>query len=404
MPRDRFLVVGAGLAGLAAARHLADAGLDVQVLEAGDAVGGRVRTDVVDGMLLDRGVQLYNPSYPEGRRVLDHGALSLQPFTAGVSVTLDGRRHRVADPRRAPHLLPASLRAPVGSPAAKARFVAYALRAAYRPSARDLSRPDPTTALHLSRAGVRGPILERLVRPFLAGVFGEEELTTSSRYGELVVRSFVRGTPSLPADGMRAIPEQLAAALPDGTVRLGERVDDVDALDGRAVVLATDPAAAARLTGLPEPRMHALTTFYHVAPVAPTRTRLLHVDGHRRGPVVNTAVLTNVAPSYATGRHLVSSTVLGWHDEPEMEHRVRQHLSLVYGADTRRWEHVRTYALPRAVVAAPAPLHVDANVRLGGRRYVAGDHRDTPSIQGALLSGRRAAEAVLQDLREGALR
>lgn len=399
MPEQPVVVVGAGLAGLAAAIHLCAAGVPVRVLEAGDAVGGRVRTDEVDGLLLDRGFQLYNPSYPEGRRMLDHDALDLHAYVAGVVVAEGGRRHRLADPLRQPTWAPASALAPVGSPVAKARFAAYAVRAATRPVRELLAGPDATTDLALTAAGVRGPVLEQVVRPFLAGVFGEGELVTSRRFADLVLRSFVRGTPSLPARGMRAIPEQLAARLPAGTVELGGRVDDVESLSGaRAVVVATDPVTAAHLTGLPVPPTNALTTFYHLAPQAPSELGALHVDGERTGLVVNTSVISNVVPSYAPGRHLVSSTVLGSRDDAATEREVRTQLARIYGGPTTGWELVRTYAIPHALPAMLPPLDVRRPVRLRPGLYVAGDHRDTASIQGALVSGRRAAAAVLQDL------
>lgn len=394
------VVVGAGLAGLAAAHHLAAAGLGVRVLEASDGVGGRVRTDIVDGLLLDRGFQLFNPAYPEARRVLDLDALRLRPYVAGVVVAVGSRRWHVADPVRQPRWVATSALAPVGSPLAKARLAAYALRAARRPVPDLLAGSDTTTRLALHRRGLSGPLTERVLRPFLAGVFGEDELRTSRRFADLVVRAFVRGTPSLPARGMRAIPDQLAGRLPAGTVELDRPVRDLAEVRARAVVVATDPVTAARLTGQPEPRTNALTTLYHLAPERPTALRALHVDGERRGPVVNTSVPSNVAPTYAPGgRHLVSSTVLGAYDDAETERAVRRHLGLVYGCDTGRWEHVRTYAIRHALPAMLPPLDVRQPVRLRAGVYVAGDHRDTASQQGALVSGRRAADAVLADLR-----
>ena len=202
--RSEVIVVGAGLAGLCAALRLVEAGVQVEVLEASDEVGGRVRTDVVDGLRLDRGFQLYNPAYPEGRRTLDHVALDLRPYLAGVVVTLNGRQHRLGDPRRQPSWIPASLSAPVGSPLAKARFAALALRATISPPSRLTTQEDTSSQTALSRAAIDGRLLESVLRPFLAGVFGEAELTTSRRFLDLALRSFVRGTPSVPALGTRS--------------------------------------------------------------------------------------------------------------------------------------------------------------------------------------------------------
>ena len=248
------------------------------------------------------------------------------------------------------------------------------------------------------------------MRPFLAGVFCEAELRTSSRFFDLVWRCFARGSLGVPAAGMGAIPDQLARALPPGTIRLTAAVSHVGpgtvALAGggqvhaRAVVVATDGASASRLLGarLSAPATNGCTTYYHLADAAPTQLAAIAVDGQRSGPVANSVVLTNVAPSYATeNRILVSSTVVGKTAPAETE--VRRHLQQLWGVATSGWEHVATYALPDALPAQAPPLAtLRRPVRMGDGLYVCGDHRDTASIQGALVSGRRAAQSVLADL------
>ena len=203
---------------------------------------------------------------------------------------------------------------------------------------------------------------------------------------------------------MRALPDQLAAGLPDGVLRLSTRAIDVapgrvsssdGELQAAAVVVACDPTSACALLGLPEPTMRPLTTFYHRADRAPSREALLYVDGDRRGPLVNTAVVSNAAPSYCLDGALVATTVLGTDGQAEMERLVREQAGLVYGVDSRGWELVGTYVIPGALPAMVAPLDLRSPVALGDGLFVAGDHRDTASIQGALVSGHRAATAVL---------
>ncbi|MGH9075509.1 MAG: FAD-dependent oxidoreductase, partial [Acidimicrobiales bacterium] len=275
-----MVVIGAGLAGLSAALHLSGHGRQVTLLDGADRVGGRVGTDVVDGYRLDRGFQVFNTAYPEPARVLDLAALDLHPFVPGVLVYAGGRRHRLLDPARRPRgALPTAL-APVGSLGAKARLGALAARDALVP-ARWLKRgPDPTTGEALARLGLSGPLVERFLRPFLSGVFLEAELTTSARFFHLVWRSFARGRICLPGEGMGAIPAQLASRLGPTGVRLGEPVQAVlgggvtlaggSRIRARAVVVATDPAAAAALLpSLPAVPMRGITTFYHRAPGSP---------------------------------------------------------------------------------------------------------------------------------------
>ena len=409
------LIVGAGLAGLAAARHLTERGVPVTVFEGSDAVGGRIRTDVVDGFRLDRGFQLYNPAYPEGARVLDHDALDLKPFIAGARIVVDrgGRRkvERVADPRRQPSWALHSLLARVGSPIAIARFGAYAAGCAVRSVPSLGQTPDVTTEEALTKAGVDRTLMETVLRPFLSGVFLESELATSRRFLDVVLKSFVRGTPAVPALGMQRIPEQLA----HGTdVRLGHRVASasahrVDVADGDshtadAVIVATDPAAAEHLvTGIRAPKANAVTTWYYRPDCAPQDLAdgdaVLTLDGGRRGPLVNTVVLSHAAPDYAPpGSALVAASALGARDNPEADQDVRAHLEWLYGVPTAKWDLIGSYPIPYALPAMPAPFNLQRPVRTDDSVYVAGDHRDTSSIQGALVSGRRAAQAVLKDL------
>ena len=419
------VVVGAGLAGLAAAGHLTRHGVDVTVLEASDGVGGRVRTDLVDGFRFDRGFQLYNPAYPEGARVLDHEALDLRPFVAGARIVVNraGRRRvdRVADPRREPSWLVPSLVARIGSPVSTARFGAYAVSRAVRSVASLQSDPDVTTEEALRRAGADRMLMERVLRPFLSGVFLDSELTTSRRFLDVVLKSFVRGTPGVPALGMARIPEQLATGL---DVRLGHRVASVsagavsgwtvsgwtvdvvggDAHRAEAVIVATDPATAAGL--IPEihaPAARSVTTWYYRPTCAhedlADGQAVLILDGDRRGPLVNTVVLTHAAPDYApAGTALISASALGVWDTPAHEKAVREHLAWLYGVPTRDWELLASYPIPYALPAMGVPFELQRPVRTAGGLYVAGDHRDTSSIQGALVSGRRAAHALLANL------
>jgi phytoene dehydrogenase-like protein len=399
------LVVGAGLAGLACAQRLIAAGLEVRVLEASDAVGGRVRTDVIDGFRCDRGFQLINPSYPALKRVVDLEALDLKPFAAGVRVAHGETRSTLADPRREPGLLPATLRAPLGTLADKLRFARWAARSLL-PVDRLLSRPDQPLAEDLHRANL-GRLRWDVVEPFLAGVLAEWGGSTSANFVALLVRSFVLGTPSVPSLGVSRLPELMAVRLPAGTVRLDcpvRRVGPsaVQTDDGEtaaaAVVVATDPPSAVELTGGLTSRMKVLTTFWHTAPEPPTTARLLHLDADGRGPVINTAVMTTAAPTYATaGRSLIATTTLEAGDSSEAERAAREHAGLIYGVDPAAWELVTTHVIA-ALPPQPPPLEARRPVRLSSGLYICGDHRDTASIQGALVSGFRAARAVLADL------
>ncbi len=400
------VIVGAGLAGLRAARVLTRRGLDVAVLDAADRAGGRMATDVVDGFRCDRGFQVLNTSYPALRAAADLDALDLRAFEPGAAIRgSDGRLHTFANPARRPSTAWATATDGLFGVRDKAKLVAWTARVLAAPPQRTAGLIDRSGAADLAAAGLDGPVVERFLRPFLSGVLGESALETSAAFVRLVWRSFALGTIVVPGAGMGALPAQLAAALPDGVLRLGARVTAVrpgavttadGELAARSVLVATDPVAAgALLPGLDVPLMRSLTTYYHLPPERPARAPLLHLDA-TGGPVANTVVLTAAAPGYSPdGRALVSSSVVG----PAIDEAVvRRELAGIYGVPTDRWEHLHTAEVREALPAFRAGHPVRREVALGDGLFVAGDHRDTPSTQGALVSGRRAAEAVLAHL------
>jgi thioredoxin reductase len=407
------VVVGAGLAGLAAALHLQAAGLDVTVLEASDGVGGRVRSDDVTGVAipLDRGFQVHNPAYPEAQRLLDHAALDMQSFAPGVLVHLGDRLWRLGDPRRLPTWSLSGMRAPIGSPLMKTRLAAYARHVAWGDVAALEAGPDISTREALEAHGLGGPMLERVLQPFLAGVYLEPNLDTSRRFGDLALRSFVRGTPGVPRDGMRAIPEQLAARLAPHSIVTNVSVRAVTAtgvdtdrgvVRAASVIVATDPITACGLYDMPAPQTNSVTTWYHLADVdGPSLgggLAAIVVDGERGGPLTSAVTLSNVVKNTDFGgRALVSSSALGYHDDAVAEESARTHLARLYGVSTDTWELVASYPIAHALPSMRPPFEIRKSVRVDVGRYVAGDHRDTSSIQGALVSGRRAATALLKD-------
>jgi glycine/D-amino acid oxidase-like deaminating enzyme len=206
---------------------------------------------------------------------------------------------------------------------------------------------------------------------------------------------------------MQALPDQLAKGLDADVLHLNTRVLEVSegtvttdrgTVRADAVIVAADARNGCELMGLPTPQLRSLTTFYHLAAEPPTRERALYIDGERRGPVVNSTVVSNAAPSYSRHGALIATTVLGADDSSDMESLSREQAGVMYGADSREWKHVATYAVRDALPALVAPLPLARTVQLGAGLYIAGDHRDTASIQGALSSGNRVATAVLAQL------
>lgn len=421
------IIIGAGVAGLCAARTLHRSGVRVEVLEASDAVGGRVRTDEVEGFLLDRGFQVYLSAYPEGEAVLDLAALDLKPMYPGAIVMLpegEGvRGYRVADPWRRPIDAAMAFNSPVATLADKARLAV--LDAGWRLGGVDSAwrQPERSSLEELKAAGLSEVAIERFFRPFFGGVFFDRSLETSARMLAFTYRMFATGQTCLPAQGMQRIPEQIALGLPAGTVALrspvkslarqGEEwlveVDSGQTRRARRVIVATDGAAAERLVpGMGKTQWQSTITLHYgidkPAKGEPLAEPVLFLNGgtvDAANPVNHLACVSAAAPAYApAGRGLVMANVVG--DDPrsdaDLDAAVRGQVGRWPGFEgAAHWRLLRMDRIRRALPNQSAGALEPAQRPVEGGRglYVCGDHRDQASINGAMVSGRRAAEAAL---------
>ena len=394
--RVDVVVVGAGLSGLRAAQLLAAAGRDVVVLEAADAIGGRVRTDRVDGFTLDRGFQLYNPAYPEGR--LAWPDLAVRAFAAGVDVVRDGISHPLADPRRDPRSLPAttrSLRA-LGATRGLGAFASYAARLGTpaHPRRTPPAWADQAIGEALRAAGVDDAALECLVRPFLSGVLADAALETPRAVVDDILRTFLAGTPGVPASGMDELPRRLAAGVsvltstPVLSAASG-RVTTADAewLADDVIVAVDDPSSLVPTASAT--RWRALTTWYFAVAELPERHPMLLVSPDVR--LANVAVMSDVAPTYApAGRRLIAASAVGFHDSAQAEQWAREDAARMLAVAPGDLELIAHYPIASALPAVGAARSAAISCGI----VLAGDHRQGPSINGALASGRRAAELL----------
>lgn len=406
------LIVGAGLAGLCCARRLQESGVSFQILEASETIGGRVRTDHVEGFLLDQGFQVLLTAYPEAQRVLDYAALALRPFYPGALVRYGGAFHRIADPWRRPREMLRTACSPIGTLGDKIKVARLRRRLLAGTLADLFQRPETSTLEALQGAGFSAAIIDRFFRPFFGGIFLERDLRTSSRMFDFVFRMLALGDTALPAAGMQAIAAQLAASLPTTAIRRQARVSAVRAqrvtlasgeeLHARAIVVATEgPEAARLLPGVPTPGSRSVTCLYFAAAQPPLSEPILVLNGEPTGIINNMCVPSLVAPSYAPpGAALVSVTVLGnpYQDDRTLEQIVRAQLAEWFGAAVHQWRHLRTYRILHALPEQSPPALTLREPQLDPGLFLCGDHRDTASINGAMASGRRAAEAVLAAL------
>lgn len=423
MESTDVLVVGAGLSGLACAVHLQRQGLRVQVVDAAPSVGGRVQTDEVDGFLLDRGFQVFLDAYPEGKRLLDYPALDLRAFLPGARVRYENRFHEVLDPARRLSAAWGTLTSPIGTVADKTRLALLRAQIVSDGATRLAgSQRDQSTAQYLDAQGFSDTVIERFFRPFYGGVFLEQGLASSADMFEFTFRMFATGNACVPARGMGDIPKQLAARLPAGSIMLnravvaienGEAVDDSGhRFSARRTVLATDATQTAKLLGAPtQPMWRGTDCFYFACDAGVigsglSNAPILHLNAEGKGLINSAHVVTALSPEVAPrGKDLVSVTLKecapGQADDAAAERErvstVQQELSAWFGGEAAQYPLLRRHRIPRSLpgAASASPQTLPGFEQKSDRLWVCGDHLGGASIQGALYSGRMAAERLL---------
>ena len=384
-PSAEVLVVGAGLAGLSAAITLQSAGVDVRVIESSDRAGGRVASDVIDGFICDRGFQLINAKYPALQELDVIKELDFIPAPRVIEVSLGEKRHPIGDPRQAPWTVFNRETGSIPEKIALLRFIA------------GKAKQDQSIAEAL---GSTGTCYDRVLRPFLQGVFLTDPENVDAVYGRSIIKSFVNGLPGLPSAGVGELPKALAKRVENivyrsqvESIKQGSVRTNQGTFTAEKILIATDATTATQLLGLAEvPRMAGCITWYHATSNNPSGNGHLVVDGQRRGPIINTVVISDISKNYApTGQNLISTTT----DLNVTESDVRRHLAILWGTSTHGWQFIAKYEIPAALPIHNVGRALSQGMKINDHHFVAGDHRTVPSQQGALFSGRLAAELIL---------
>ncbi|OKS86261.1 NAD(P)/FAD-dependent oxidoreductase [Mucilaginibacter polytrichastri] len=407
------IIIGAGLAGLTAAKVLKAAGKSVLVLEASDGVGGRVRTDEVDGYLLDRGFQVFLTAYPEAQSLLDYKALELCKFDPGALIlNMDGVT-KLGDPLRQPGSLVSTLFSSAATFSDKMRMLRLKLKLSGKTIEEIFSDQEITTTEYLKREGFSGRIMNQFFRPFMTGIYLENQLSTSSRMFEFVFKMFSEGDAAIPAKGMGMIPKQLAECLSPHELLFHQNVSSVEngavttaggvTYNADFVLIATDPLGSPSGYANAVIKYHSVSNMYFTAERRPFESPLIALNTLAGKLVNNIAVMDRIAPAYATNSALISLSLIGDHskmNETDLQKNVITELKFWY-PEAVKWKHLKTYhikyALPDDDRVSNEPDY--KAMRLNTWCFVCGDHLMNGSINAAMKSGRLAAEAIINSMR-----
>jgi len=405
-----IIIIGAGIAGLTAAKILKAAGRKIIILEASDAPGGRVRTDNYKGFLLDRGFQVLLTGYPEAKMFLDYKALNLCSFSPGSIILNSSGIDEIGDPLREFGSLFRTLKSPAGSFTDKLRLLLLRLKLSSNSIEEIFSKPEITSLEYLRNAGFSERIISNFFSPFLSGIYLEQKLSTSSRMFEFVFKMFSEADTAIPARGMGMISEQLASGLTKEELILNEKVSNIDGskvltASGK-IYEASNILIATSADCIPVPfqakniEKKSVTCLYFSAEKSPYSKSFIALNANPERLVNNLSVMSNVSSAYApAGKSLISVSLAEGQSIPNselLEMKIKEELKFWY-PECLSWEHLKTYHISYAL---PDNRHVKndiqpSSLRINDSIFVCGDHLLNGSINAAMKSGSLASESIL---------
>ena len=412
------VIVGAGVAGLSCARVLQQHGINFVLLEKTDGPGGRIKTDRVDGYLLDHGFQVLQTGYPNLTKYINLHDLKLSSVPSGVAIRYDKKFHIIADPRRHPSSFYSTMAAPIGSVGDRFKLLKLTGSLARYPMEHIFKNPEEPTLDFLNRWGFSARFIQSFFTPFFAGACLDPSMQGSSRVLKYLTLLFGTGDAALPAKGMGAIADQLAAFLPDRSIRYNQeavRVEEgkVTLADGSVIgaqhiVVAVSQPMCARLLNIDAPAGSVAEACLYFGSdwQPPLKHPFLVLNGEESGPVNNIAFPSHVASTYAPpGKTLIAAVVLGdnFVQNGNLEELVRRQMAEWFGPEVQRWEHIKTltihHALPRQAPPTSNPYQIPQPHSEGIR--ICGEHQSLPGLLWALMSGEMAGSSLAESKKKG---
>ncbi len=409
------IIIGGGLSGLTAARQLQEKEIDFLLLEATDRIGGRVKTDIVDGFRFDHGFQVLLTAYPEAKKWLDYKKLNLQNFLPGALLLhSDGSRDRIGDPMRDFSSLFPTVFSSTGNLSDKFKILSLKNRLAKLSIDEIFQQEEKSTKDVLATEyGFSSKMIDRFFTPFFSGIFLEKELSTSRRMFDFVFKMFGEGNTAVPNLGMEEIPKQLAASLPEKSIQTNARVSKIDGqniqLEDGSVFTAPYIIVATEATGLIKDltsvkTKHQSTTHLHfTSNETPLEKPIIALNTNPNRISNNICTISKVAKGYAPkGQDLISISVVGAAQlsSSDLEKAVQKELETWFGKEVQDWRHLDSKTIHYSLPNQKNVLHKcsSEHYKIRDGLYSCGDFLLNGSINAAMNSGNNVANIIAKEL------
>lgn len=409
--KPTITIIGAGISGLTAAVYLHKKGFKIQILEASDRAGGRIKTDIIDGFKLDRGFQVLLTEYPETKRLLDYKKLNLKRFLPGATILYDDGQFEIADPFRRPTALFSTLFAPVGSLKDKINTFFLKRKLVKIPTPSVFKQTEVETIAQLKNYGFSEKMINRFFKPFFSGIFLENDLKTSSNMFDFVMKMFSEGDAAIPELGMEEIPKQLVAMLPENSIQYNVKVTAIEnneiicenglVMGADKIIIATEAIGlAGAYISKEKQNFHQVTNVYFEAKIAPTKKAVVVLNASTNKKWANNlTVMSNVSSKYAPkGKVLISVSYNGIPtiDDATLAENMKTELKKGYGNQVNDWKMIKTYRINYALPNQEKVTNEVSNseIQINENLFICGDHLLNGSINAAMKSGRMVAELI----------
>lgn len=401
-------IIGAGVSGLIAARVLEDNGFSPIILETTDRVGGRVKTDIVDGYQLDHGFQVLLTAYPAAQKYLDFKSLDLQKFLPGASIFKNDKQLIIGDPLREPSLLFSTLFSGIGTFSDKFKILKLNMRLKKKTLEAIFSEKEQSTLSYLIGLGFSNEMITDFFTPFFSGIFLEKKLETSSRMFEFVYKMFGEGYAALPKAGIEAIPKQLFQNLKNTTFRFNTKVAsikegeivlaDTTKLESHFTIVATEASNLIPNLKNQHTEWKSCDTLYFETERRVIKKPLIGLIPKNETLINNIFYHTSLPTSIKPTKELLSVTVL---DNQNLSselliEQVKKELQKNCAIDSCKF--IKQYNIPMALPKLNDLQYemLPSETRLTDSLFLAGDTQLNGSLNAAMISGERAALAAIE--------